>query len=359
MIEDAAFQAQLKQLEIDKFVQEKIDEFLEAMKSNFPGVDPINFLYGYTGNNSYTEWNHIHFNIPPSNKNLLSSEYYSKDNELVHFTTVDALKGMVQQKKVRLYNLIHLNDPREFSFAGKILGETQKLQEDARHNLFIMSFCEISILGKTRKKDQFTLWRLYGADGEGVAVVFSIVNERQDWEDFHLSKVRYGNIHTSKFKKLIKKKNALNKTGAEVSVDLSKLCAFHKTDLFARETEVRLLFDRRQMRTGQQGSTLSFQDEVTFPIIKNSSHEIVPLDTLNTSDTRYLELTLFNTSHEGWDGEIPLLKIEEVHLGYKKLSTEKQSLAEIEDLCLLHLGYMPKIKLTDITLDYYGTSETH
>ncbi len=268
--------------------------------------------------------------------------------------------SILQERSLRLYNLRNLNDPREFVFASNLLLANEKKIEDAKDNLFIMSFCESNILKNL--SSEFNMWRLYGQQGKGLGIVFSIANEPENWNDFHLSKVYYGTNERSNFKKLLDELENLNNEGQVFDIDLGKICAFHKSNLFKPEMEVRILFDKRILRTGKHSRTTTHQGKLVFPIIKSDLFKVIE----NKDKVRFLQIPIYHNELRQNNGndilvstdlETPLLKIEEIIIGY-----DFQKIEEITDiigqLCANHLGYKPKIKQTRLTGYYWGTNPT-
>ena len=224
-------------------IDNKIEKFKKGLLDLFPGLDTTHLKYGNEVDGEEV-WNNIHFNIPPENKNLERSPYFYNKPTVVHFSNIFALNSILQEQSIRLYNLHNLNDPREFTFASKVFNLSEPLIKDAKDNLYIISFCEREILKNA--SDEFNMWRFYGQNGKGLAIVFSIANDPSNWRDFHISKVVYGADQRKKFVKLLDLVAQLNETSPQINVDFGKLCAFHKSKMFEIEKEVRIVFDRRQ-----------------------------------------------------------------------------------------------------------------
>ncbi|MFW9990311.1 MAG: DUF2971 domain-containing protein, partial [Candidatus Odinarchaeota archaeon] len=313
----------------------------------FPGLDLEVFKYG-----DETEWHNFHFNIPPSNSNFKNSPYYYNNKRLVHFTNLQALYSIIQGQSLRLYNLNNLDDPREFIFASKIFNLTDNLITDAKENLYVSSFCEKKILGIPFASTEFNMWRLYGDLGKGIAIVFSIENDPSVWLDFHLSRVIYGSKSRYSFNKLLKTINEFNRIGSHADIDLGKLYPFHKSNLFKLENEVRLVYDQRNKRTGIQRRTIvDSTHKIVFPnLIKDYSKS-----QQNSCNIGYLSLPISSQDYPvSIEDSIPLLKIEEVIIGYNFIPGSSDIHENIENACFRHLGYVPKIKQTRLAKLYWG-----
>lgn len=324
---------------------QKIEKFKSGLLDLFPGLNTTHLKYGNEMSGKEV-WNNIHFNIPPDNKNLVKSPYFYKPPAVVHFSNIFALNSILQERTVRLYNLHNLNDPREFTFASKVFNLRSELIEDARDNLYLISFCEQKILNSTT--DEFNMWRLYGQNGRGLAIVFSIANDPINWRDFHISKVIYGADQRQKFVKLLDLIDQLNQTTPHINVDFGKLCAFHKSKMFSIEKEVRIVFDRREKRSGMGNRTVSFQGRTVFPIIKQDLYKLVE----NRHNIRYLRLPLFHKNGHDYAPEVPLLKIDQIIIGYNFTNEVPKLIDDLKDLCEEQLGYVPIIKQTRLK-NYY------
>ena len=324
---------------------EKIEKFKKKVLDLFPGLDSAAFKFGNEVNGEDV-WNRIHFNIPPDNENLIKSPYYFNQRTVVHFSNIFALNSILNEKTIRLYNLHNLNDPREFTFASKVFNLSEELVKDARDNLYVISFCKNEILKNST--NEFNMWRLYGQNGKGLAIVFSIVNDPKNWIDFHISEVIYGADQRYRFVKLLNFIDQLNKTAPHINVDFGKLCAFHKSKMFSIEKEVRIIFDRRKKRSGMRNRTISFQGHPIFPIIKSDLYKLID----NKDNIRYLKLPLFHKNRNNYNPEIPLLKIDQIILGYNYIEQVPKLTKNLEELCDEQLGYVPPIKQTKLK-NYY------
>ncbi len=329
--------------------EQKIEKFKQGLLDLFPGLDTTHLKYGNNVDGREV-WNNIHFNIPPDNKNLVRSPYFYKEQTVVHFSNIYALNSILQEQTIRLYNLHNLNDPREFTFASKVFNLKKELVEDSQDNLYLISFCKREILKNAQ--DEFNMWRLYGQNGKGLAIVFSIANDPAEWKDFHISQVVYGADQRQKFVKLLELIDQLNKTTPTIDLDFGKLCAFHKSKMFAIEKEVRIVFDRREKRSGMGNRTVSFNGQPVFPIIKSDLYKLVE----NRDNIRYLKLPLFHKNGQNYEPEVPLLKIDQIIIGYNFIDQVSKLTDNLKDLCEEQLGYIPTIRQTRLK-NYYWDIE--
>lgn len=290
----------------------------------------------------------IKYTIPENNNSLEDSPYFYKAEGLAHFTSLSSLLSIINSNTIRLYNLHNLNDPREFSFAYNLFKSSEEEIIDAKDNLFLMSFCDLGIFDDNNA--EFNMWRLYGDDGNGIAIEFSIVNKPNLWSDVILSKVYYGEETCFSFKELMSYLNSQFNSEVDVEIDLRKLFAFHKSTLFKIEQEVRLVcFRHEKNRTGLYNYKYENNDKIIFPNIK------VDLLKLSTyKNVKFVELPLFDINDNNKAKLFPILKIKKIVLGYKFKDNVDYLKNELIELCNEKLGYEPEIVQTKIKKIYWG-----
>ncbi len=237
-----------------------------------------------------------------SNSGFQGSSYYFEEKYLVHFTSFGAIKSIVESGEFWLSQLRNLMDPREFDFSASLFRLGSNEIEDAKDNQYSASFCSADILEDSNVVDQFNLWRLYGDNATGAAIIFRISNSPSDWQDFHVSASRYGELNNTIFKTLIELIERGDVEDFNCRVDLGKLFPFHKSELYCPEKEVRILCDYRE-----QSSKLMLTPEVIDPTGK----KIWPRFHVQAGK-KYVCLPLFNKEHLGF---VPHLTIEKVILG--------------------------------------------
>ncbi|XOV91514.1 MAG: DUF2971 domain-containing protein [Bacteroidota bacterium] len=331
----------MEQNKAKRRIEEIVEEIYEIFKIQIENTSKGQSIDG-TLNDESIKWAYFHLYIPSQNATLINSPYFY-NNGVVHFTDIKSLKSIIGTQTIRLYNLHHLDDPREFLFAGDLFALKDEEKEDARDNFFIMSFCEAKILQTKEISKEFNLWRLYGENGEGVAIIFSILNDPVDWFEFHISKIIYGAKNRKNFKSLYQMIKEL-KEEFSVDVDVRKLCTFHKSRIYNIEKEVRILWDRRKMRAGRKDRTIhDYNNQQIFPVVQKKED----------SPVQFLSLPIYYYDQNFQERGIPLLRIDEIILGYKH--KYNQSLKnEIEELAKTHLGYGPKVSFSRLVKPYWG-----
>ncbi len=165
-------------------------------------------------------------------------------SEFAHFTTLEAAGNILSTGQLRLYNPDYGNDPKEVVWAASDCVPPDIDVKRAIQELFVISFCA------KESVDDLTMWKLYGGDGQGVALIFEMLNPTSNWHDWYLGKIQYlSELRTDEFHNHIKSfYNSIvglqNRLPQQLtfSVAFLPLLAFYKSSLFSSEKEFRLLF---------------------------------------------------------------------------------------------------------------------
>jgi hypothetical protein len=292
--------------------------------------------------------NHCHYCVLPEITNISKSRYYYKKEpiEFIHFSTLEAAKAIISSKKLRLYNLYNLNDPREYSFAGDLLTFNAENREDAKQNMFLLSMCRTDILTRPTQYE-FNMWRLYGGEGTGVGIQFDFShNPLITWKDYYLSEVFYGASARTKLKELNSLLIKFKNDKPSMTIDLGQIVAFHKSNLFKLEKEVRLLFDNRQKRVHGSTTYSDYRGQLS-PLVSN---DVAKSEKIKKPIT-YLELPIFSKTFESISERIPVPKIKKLVLGYSYPDRAKAA-KTLRELCSEHLGYKVSIEQTRLAKYY-------
>lgn len=278
------------------------------------------------------------------------SDYY-KDvdrKKFIHFTSLEKLKEIISSNSIRLYDLNYPDDPHEIEFIAKGIDNeySDYNYKILKSEFFSFSVCEYPM----NDDDEHTMWRLYGNDGNGVGLVISFLNNADDWYDFNFAKIQYNN--PDKFALFLKSsKNFIEKIKLDLKLDtaindrqiiysLLPLLAFHKHSIYGNEREYRLLFRNN----------------------KTSSNKLEPTYILNKRDqlSSFVSLNLLdNRNRDSADPTIPLIKIDQIILGYRhpEFACEK-----LEDSITNVLAYNNKkysvsnidVKMTELKYLYFN-----
>jgi hypothetical protein len=289
----------------------------------------------------------IHYFIPLDNRHLKGSKYFTDDQlNYSHFTNIEGIKGILTSKRIRLYNINNLKDPREYSYAGIITDDPKKIK-DAKENLFVLSLVKLDYQAKGFMSKKFNMWRLYGRDGKGCLIDFEfIINSPIDWHEFHFAPIRYG---IKNKKNIIRLKQFISKMDTEkekIGIDLDPLPCFHKSGLYRIEKEFRLLYDGRIIK-GELPRVITQNGIQTFPNI------VVSRQNKNGTVIKYLDLPIFTKNAQNYEDEVPTLMITSITLGYQHKKSFDKRKKEFETMAFQNLGYIPDIKLSLLAKTYW------
>lgn len=246
LLKDALTQEEEQELEVfqHEYRRKKADLFLKK------------FIHPLLSNAEITGWGSVgspkwfhrtaRLSALSSNGAFKGSSYdypLTRSSRFLHYTTPQTLLSILREASIRLYDLNHMDDPKEFVFGAKDFGFAGNYYlKEARSKLFSFSMVEIDEDGDA---EDFNLWQ-YGANGNGVAIVFSIDPSTQhEWGNYHLGRVQYSTRVPEHFDGLADK---IRKFGQAENFHVRdfenlfvKLAAFHKSEIFEFEKEVRIL----------------------------------------------------------------------------------------------------------------------
>lgn len=258
---------------------------------------------------SKANYNWRYWIIPSENYRLRGKPfYYDKENDFIHFTSLESAYSIINTGFFRLYNLINMNDKMEFEYGQKELQFPHSLETD-KENIYCLSMCSFKDITSNETKEHL-LWKLYGKDGYGVIVRISFENNLEFWYNYHLTKVFYDLQNATLIRELQKKTNK--------EIFDTKLLCFFKHPIYEFESEIRLVFDNRiNFRVTQTDKHKNLIYTKTYPDklhkTKNISYFQLPIYNFNkNSSDIYLAPNV-----QGLEYEIPKIKINEIILGYR------------------------------------------
>lgn len=171
-----------------------------------------------------------------------------------------------------MYNLHNSNDPTEYKYQASLFDASQELIESRKNNVYTFSFSKISELNNQ------LLWKRYGNDFKGVAIIFKIDNDIEKWNKFHISEIKYSaNENIKQYVNDIKNLK-IKYPECSFNLDLDRIMAFHKENCWENEKEVRILTHQK------------FQN--VFEKMKFSKREF-KIEPIRNRFTEYIELNLF------------------------------------------------------------------
>ncbi|HAD98148.1 MAG TPA: hypothetical protein DCG19_12130 [Cryomorphaceae bacterium] len=218
----------------EKLYDDLIEGFNQKVKSDV-------FLK-HRGFNSFKELAIINFEMSLENiqQRKRVGRYYvdTKEKTFLHFTSLEALMSIVNERSLRMYNLLGVNDQEEYKYSAE--GFNKYLRHDVdwvKEHSFSLSLTDHENL----ESEHF--WNSeYSSNGKGVAIELSFQNEQKDWEAFDISPVYYEKnpdtrVWLEELDKISKVKEVLG-----VQFDPSTVFGFHKVDSgkWNNEKEVRL-----------------------------------------------------------------------------------------------------------------------
>ena len=315
----------------------KIDrEFDDIIVSVFKNL----FLQGH-GNLG----DNFHADISKHNRDFTNTDYYySGKLEFFHLTTIQNLLSILNERSFRLYSLHNSEDPDEYSHAGKLLRLTENEIENRKQELYSFSFCPISELKNA------AVWKEYGKDFSGAAIVFTIENDPISWDNFHISEVKYDSA--DKFDSYFNKKSEFEKKySISAECDLSKLMGFHKQPHWKNEKEVRLItyypyedyeeqlkFIKSEFRLSKGRNRVVRY--IKLPLWVDNTSAYVNSDVPELSRIQILPADYFDTR--------PRIKIKDILIG-KNSGIEPDRYDrfryELQEIIQLNYGYNPNIDL--------------
>jgi len=246
--------------------------------------------------------------LPDENICLMGTPFYHKGNDFLHFTSIDAALNILASGKVRLYNLVKMEDKFELDFAQQQL-RLSKISENDKENIFALSMCSTeSFLNVDPMKmlKKHLLWKIHGNNGEGVALRFKFSNNPASWFCHYIAECKYG---TEIFDHI----SMLNEITDKEKID-SLFGGFIKMPIYEFENEIRLLFDARHSITSK-----SSRGEILYPIIKESPAEKKP-------SAKYYEIPVVKSNNTGApklmnalknNFQVPQIIVSEIIVGYK------------------------------------------
>lgn len=293
-------------------------EKLSELNDKFIENVLLHFFDGITKENSFLKaagLNGNNYILSLSNQVLFAGKpkYQPKTNTVIHFTSLRALHAILNSQQLRLSSLNNTNDPNEFTLLGNKLSWSTDLVNEYKQQNFFISFCNIDVL---ESDNVLNMWRLYGHNGYGCALEFTLDCSRFDQRtntDFIFGQIDYSypSMETYKSEKFtFEIQNNIN-------VDDRPLfrgpCCFHKSALFKIEQELRLV---------AKGSSVSpmhsFTPKSNISYDFNSRDKAMP----------FLNIPLF------WEGGTipekiyPTIQLKKIHLGFQHTGAQFKEIEE-------------------------------
>ena len=179
---------------------------------------------------------------------------------------------------------------------------------------FTASFCSYENLNNEY------LWKKYGKDYTGVAIVFSLIDNRDKWENFFLSNVYYElDPKFASFQNEIEHLKQKYNNGPSFMNDIWRFAGFFKEEHYKDEKEVRLScifpfqYESEYLRYVRR--------ELKIETGRNRIVSYIPLKLWTDPNSSYLKtLDIIETTNDTFTfskPDLPQLKIEQIHFGNK------------------------------------------
>lgn len=299
-------------------------------------------------NAEFSSWGNtgMHFSAKLSrhNRDFATTEYFYKENPIFfHLTSIQNLMSILNERSIRFYDLNSSADPDEYSYAAKLMKIHPNMVDNRKANMFTFSFCPISEINNQ------DVWELYGKKYSGAAIIFEVLNDPNNWVNFHMSEIKY-EVPSSFEQFGLDMEQVKKERGIDVDYDLSKLIGFHKTPNWEGEKEVRILtyypfesYEESLRYTKTEFRLQTDRNRIThyfkLPIwVDNKSLYIKSHTSPELSRYQKLPEDFFDTR--------PRLKIRDIVFGENCGITEQEFprfRREIEDIVLYNYGYQVKL----------------
>lgn len=167
---------------------------------------------------------------------------YKGRNLFLHFTKIENLLKIIESGNLWMSTLDSLEDEEELHYAGRYLDSNYRSElSSACENLFSLSACESTEVNIQSEH----MWTHYGGNHSGCIIEYSFT--LMDIYKMNFGHIRYGDSELKELDHISRLSNEFFSTfGYKVSnlpLFLRKILAFHKTDCFQLESEIRLLFE--------------------------------------------------------------------------------------------------------------------
>ena len=166
--------------------------------------------------------------------------HQKESNIICRYTSLNSLFNLLKDNKHAMCSITCMNDKSESYYTEKHMGHSSHAESvktiEANNNCFILS-C-------TDKRDDLTMWRLYGDDAKGVCLQYQIDESLIDNDSFFWGPISYGQDDKTHYElDFIRNINNLEINGWKFVFkrwDIWK--HFFKSHLFKDENEFRLLY---------------------------------------------------------------------------------------------------------------------
>lgn len=177
------------------------------------------------------------------------------------YTTFDAIFSTLHYLSYRLNGIQGMNDQTEGIFILKEFFNDQNLEEDSKE--INQRLNDVFISSCSMKKDNLTMWRLYGDNSKGASLTIEVNDSLKS--PFLVKKISYFQGQKDRLVREISFATAqLKEIGYKLDRNAFSLVPFFlKSNHFSTEEEVRILFDKS--KHGISNQTVKFDWGISNP----------------------------------------------------------------------------------------------
>lgn len=296
---------------------------------------------------SYAFGQHIPHSLEISpvlvNGSLRHSQYEYKINQLkfIHYTNLESAKSIIGSGKMRMYSLASMNDSQELSYALKnIISDKSDFTIDGyKDDVFSLSMNEFQ-----DENELPETWKNYGDNGNGVGIVLKFLTKHKNiWNHHYLSKIHYQEEKLELLRQFhIRHTDFIYKHKLEIIGQVKNfmlpLGAFHKTNGYIQEDEVRLIVTNKEY---------TINEHIVYNVIKEKQKEKSFIEfELNKKRFNHTLNVIFKNREDDIQKSIegrPMPIIDKIILG-PKLKEYDSIKKEMEMLSLKGFGYKVKVE---------------
>jgi hypothetical protein len=320
-------------------IEDKKKKYLEDGKKFFPTLDFSNIFSMFNGNSEVAQNGYLELN-----ENIISS---TTPVDIIHYTSVEALINIINEGALRVFNCFNLNDPQELKLVLDHLKFSEIEIENIRKNHFIFSACKY----KNVDSEKFNNWRLYGDNGNGVALVFTIDSNIEKWKNIFLKDVFYidNKNNSSIYSEFINFHITFNERYElfrNVPRFFQLLASLQKNVIWSEEEEIRMIIRNEDQNSSTNNS---YYDNNAF-LTDSIKHTI----NKNYQETAYLKFPISYNCYENLSefkseklfndmcNRLPIIKLDKVIFGYQLSNDERKKTIIsnfLKNNSLTNLGY--------------------
>ncbi|ENA1801912.1 DUF2971 domain-containing protein [Flavobacterium psychrophilum] len=307
-------------------IDKKLELYLDGARGFFEGMNVDSRLSTF-GPNDYAKNAEVVFD----NKVIDYKIEPNQKLEIIHYTNLQSFCNIINSQNIRLYNCFNLNDSKEIETGLNKIGFkfSKEWLENLKRTHFVFSASEYN------NDDDFNMWRLYGDNGNGVALVFEVDDNFKNWKGIHISKVSYSEDDESfqnvkNFIDFHNKFQSKHEPFISVPSIIPLVGAFQKNKIWSIENEFRIVatcdFDEHNFKTNSDFISKNYFLKTTLNHQVNNSGKLVSYLELPITE-KFLDEKFKNETDEEWVNDCkklyPRIKLKKIVFGHNIRGTAK------------------------------------